>query len=48
MEGINIIGWQLDQQYENRAGKEKAIEIPHEAAWTALNAASDKNLCINK
>ncbi|KAI5858679.1 shikimate [Tricharina praecox] len=48
VEGINIIGWQLDQQYENWAGKDRVKEIPHEAAWAALYTAADKNRFINK
>ncbi|CCX10146.1 Similar to Quinate dehydrogenase; acc. no. P11635 [Pyronema omphalodes CBS 100304] len=48
VEGINIVGWQIGQQYENWAGKEKAASIPHEKAWEALRVAADNNPFINK
>lgn len=48
VEGINIIGWQIGQQYTNWAGEEKAKQIPHEKAWEALRTAADKNPFINK
>lgn len=47
VEGINIIGWQVDEQYTLWCGKEKAEKIPHRAAWEALRAAADASRFIN-
>ena len=47
VEGINVIGYQLDQQYKLWVGEEKAKLIPHEEAWQTLNQAADASPYIN-
>jgi shikimate 5-dehydrogenase len=48
VEGINIIGWQLHEQYTLWAGKDAGLIVPMEKAWEALREAADANLFINK
>ncbi|KAI5817244.1 3-dehydroshikimate dehydratase [Pyronema omphalodes] len=48
VEGIDIIGWQIRQQYENWVGRERAADIPYEKVWEALRMAADNNPFINK
>ncbi|KAH0607311.1 uncharacterized protein H6S33_003299 [Morchella sextelata] len=48
VEGINIIGWQLERQYTLWAGAEAAKNIPYEKAWEALRKAADASTIINK
>lgn len=47
VEGINIIGWQVDEQYRLWAGEVKVKEIPHEEVWKALRDAADRSEFIN-
>lgn len=47
VEGINIIGWQLHEQYTLWAGKDVGDNIPAEKAWAALRKAADANPLIN-
>jgi quinate dehydrogenase len=48
VEGINVIGWQLREQYTLWAGKEAGDNIPEEQAWAALRRAADASPYINK
>jgi quinate dehydrogenase len=47
VEGINVIGYQIDRQYTLWAGEEKAKKISHEKAWQALKKAADDSPYIN-
>jgi quinate dehydrogenase len=46
VEGIDVIGYQLDQQYKLWAGEERE-KVPHEKAWEALRKAADSSPYIN-
>jgi quinate dehydrogenase len=47
VEGINVIGHQIDQQYKLWTGEDQSDKIPHEDAWRALREAADASPYIN-
>jgi quinate dehydrogenase len=47
VEGINVIGYQIDQQYKLWTEEDQSGKIPHEEAWRALREAADASPYIN-